>query len=280
MNNSIPFNINVLYLIASPRRGEEGVARRLVENISDVSNSGGHFNFTTANIYTAEGFFRLLDEVYRGIKKDGIRPMLHFDMHGSLEDGLEIGPSGEFIDWETVIECLRFLNIELKNELVVVITACHGLYTILPISLEKEAPFLCLIAPEGEITMGTIEDNVPKFYQELFQSGSLVAACGKLGSAFNYFHSAEFLFKILIRYFKEQCKGIRGKKRKEELLTMVMQTSLGDFPENLSIYRVQIKRYLAPSQEVLNRYTRRFLIGKAAEIKIDDLLKEIDKSSL
>jgi len=279
MNNSIPFNINVLYLITSPRRGEEGVARRLVESISDVSNSGGHFNFTSGKIYTAEGFFQLLDEVYQGIK-NGIRPMLHFDMHGSQVNGLEIGPSGEFIDWETVIECLRFLNIELKNELVVVITACHGLFTILPINLEKEAPFLCLIAPEGEITVGAIEDAIPKFYQELFQSGSLVNACRKLGGAFNYFHSAEFLFKILIRYFKEKCKGVGGRKRKEELLTMVMQTSLGDFPENLSIYRAQVKQYLTPSQDILDRYTSRFLMGKAAEIKVDDLLMEIDKSSL
>ena len=279
MNKSITFNINVLYLITSPRPGEEGVARRLVESIHDVSNNGGHFNFTAGTIHTAEGFFQLLDEVYKGIK-DGIRPMLHFDMHGSQEEGLEIGPSGEFIDWETVIECLRFLNAELKNELVVAITACHGLHTILPISLEKESPFLCLVAPEGEINIGSIEDNVPKFYQELFQSRSLVGACGKLGNTFNYFHSAEFLFNILIRYFKEQCKGAGGRKRREEMLTMVMQTSLGDFPANISTYRAQVKQYLAPSQEVLDRYTSRFLMGKASEIKIEDLLTEMEKSSL
>lgn len=276
MNLNIPFNVNTVYLVTSSRPGEEGITRRLVESISDISNNGGDFNFSHARISGGDGYFQLLEEIFHEIDK-GLRPIIHFDMHGSQDRGLEIGRTGEFIDWESVIDSLRVLNIKLNNELIVLITACHGLHAILPISFEKVAPFLCLIAPEEEIKVGHIEDRVPEFYRELFSSGSLAHACQKLGGEFSYFHSAEFLFKTLVRYIKEECKGAGGKKRREYLLTEIMETRLGEDPEKISEYRAQVKQHIAPSQQLLDRYTGRFLMGKASGIKIDDLLAEIEK---
>jgi len=201
-------------------------------------------------------------------------------MHGSQERGLEIGRTGEFIDWESVVDSLRVINTKLNNELVVLITACHGLHAILPISFEKTAPFLCLIAPEEEVKVGHIEERVPEFYRELFSSGSLAHASQKLGKEFKYFHSAEFLFRTLSRYIKEKCKGAGGQQRREDLLTEIMETRLGEFPEKISEYRSKVKQHVAPNQELLDRYTSRFLLGKASNIKIDDLLNEIEKSYL
>lgn len=279
MNPNIAFNVNTVYLVTSPRPREEGTTRRLVEGISDTSNSGGNFNFTHSQINRGDGYFQLLDEIFHEIDK-GLKPIIHFDMHGSQKHGLEIGKTREFIDWESVIDSLRILNIKLNNELVVVMTACHGLHAILPISFEKVAPFLCLIAPEEEIKVGHIEDRVPSFYRELFSSGSLAHACQQLGSEFKYFHSAEFLFKTLARYIKEKCKGAGGQKRREELLTEIMETRLGEESGEISEYRTKVKQHIAPSQELLDRYTSRFLLGKASDIKIDDLIAEIEKSYL
>lgn len=277
MNLNITFNVNTVYLVTSSRPGEEGVTRRLIESISDTSNNGGNFNFLHAQISGGDGYFQLLEEIFIEIGK-GVRPIIHFDMHGSQERGLEIGATGEFIDWTSVIDSLRVLNVRLNNELVVLITACHGLHTILPISFEEVAPFLCLIAPEEEIKVGHIEDKVPEFYRELFSSGSLAHACQKLGSEFRYFHSAEFLFKTLAKYIKEKCKGAGGQKRREDLLTEIMGTRLGEYPEKISEYRAQVKQHIAPNQQLLDRYTNRFLMGKASGIKIDGLLAEIEKS--
>lgn len=277
MDFSIEFNANTVCLVTSPRAGEEGVTRRLLEGISDVSNNGGGFKFTHYQLKAGDGFFQALEEVFYAID-DGVRPIIHFDMHGSQEKGLEIGSSGEFIDWESFVEAFRILNAKLCNELVVLITACHGLHAILPIRFEETAPFLCLIAPEHEVSVGVIESGVPEFYQELFSSGSLALACQKLGEEFRYFHSAEFLFRTLAKYIKEQCKGAGGRKRIESLLTQVMQTSLGESQGKISKYRAQIKQHLAPSQELLDSYTSRFLMGKAADVKIDHLIVQIEKS--
>ncbi|WP_433589663.1 hypothetical protein [Pseudomonas koreensis] len=277
MNKAISFSFNTLYLITSSKEGEAGTTRRLVESIGDVSNNGGGFNFTHAKIYSGDGYFQLLEEIYGEIDK-GLKPIIHLDMHGSKERGLEIGHTGEFIDWESFVESMRVLNEKLGNELVVIITACHGLHAILPISFEKTAPFLCLIAPEEEVTVGEIEDKMPDFYRELFLSGSLAHAHLKLGGKFKYFHSAEFLLKTLARYIKEMCKGVGGKRRREELLTEVMEAALGKGDGRVSEFRKKVKSHIAPSQDLLDRYVHRFLMGKASGVKIEDILEEIEKS--
>ncbi|MQT79930.1 hypothetical protein [Pseudomonas helleri] len=277
MNLSIPFNVNTVYLITSARKGEEGTTRRLKEAIYDVSNNGGNFNSTHGSITGGDGYFQLLKNINHEID-EGLRPIIHFDMHGSQEHGLEIGHTGEFIDWVSVIDSLRILNTKLQNELVVVITACHGLRAILPISLQKTAPFLCLIAPEEEVTVGHIEDRIPEFYRELFSSGSLAHACQRLGKEFKYFHSVEFLLITLCRYIKEQCKGAGGQQRREDLLTQVMETALEEDQGKIQEYRAKVKQYIAPSQDLLDRYTTRFLMGKASDIRITDLLEEIKTS--
>lgn len=277
MNPSIEFNVNTVYLITSAKAGEEGTTRRLVEGLTDASNNGGSFNFSHGRIYGGDGYFQLLEDIWYDID-NGLRPIIHFDMHGSQDRGLELGHNGEFIDWQSVVDSLRILNAKLENELVVIITACHGLRAILPISFEKTAPFLCLIAPEGEVTVGDIEDKIPKFYQELFSSNSLALAHQKLGKEFKYFHSVEFLFRTLSKYIKEQCKGVGGQKRREDLLTEIMETSLLGQKWDLSKYRAKIKQHVTPSQGLLDRYTTRFLMGKAADVKIEDLLAELEKS--
>lgn len=279
MSYFIPLSVNTVFLITSPRVGEEGVARRLVESISDVSNNGGFFNFTHASIYGGDGYSQLIEEIYSQID-EGLKPIIHFDMHGCEVRGLEIGSTGEYIDWKSVVDSLRVLNEKLQNELVVVITACHGMHTIFPISFEKTAPFLCLFAPEGEITVSDIEDKVPEFYRELFATESLESAFQKLGDKFKCLNCVEFLFKTLALYIRRACKGAGGRERREELLTQIMESPLGDASEKISEYRAKVKQHVKPDQALLDRYTSRFLMGKVEDVRIGDLLAEIEKAQL
>ncbi|HEN8800262.1 TPA: hypothetical protein U8251_002861 [Pseudomonas putida] len=276
MNKFIPFYINSVFVITSPRPGEEGVTRRLVENIADASNNGGHFNLTHVSLYSGENYFQFIEGICKQIEQ-GLKPLIHFDMHGCEERGLEIGVSGEFIHWDFVVETLRILNEQLQNELFVLMTACHGLHTILPISFEKTAPFLCLIAPEEEIYVADVEDKIPAFYQELFATASLDSAFLKLGSKFSNFNCVEFLFRVLAIYIKKACIGAGGRERREELLTQIMQTSLGDTPEMVTDYRNKVKQHIKPDQALLERYTSRFLMGKNFDVRIEELLAEVER---
>lgn len=276
MNAFIPFRINSVYVVTSPRPGEEGVTRRLIENITDTSYNGGNFGLTHVSLYNGDNFFQFIWDISSEIEQ-GLKPLIHFDMHGCELRGLEIGASGEFIHWEFVVDALRILNEKLKGELFVLMTACHGLHAILPISFEKTAPFFCLIAPEEEIKVADVEDKIPEFYQELFSTGSLDSAFQKLGGKFTNFNCVEFLFRVLAIYIKRACLGAGGRERREELLTQIMQTALGDTPEMVTKYRNQVKQFIKPDQALLDRYTSRFLMGKAFDIKIEDLLAEIER---
>lgn len=275
MSQLIQFHLNEVILITSPRADERGLERRLVESIKDVSENGGHFNFVHAPLYGGDGFFQFLEEVYYRIEK-GLKPLIHIDMHGCERRGLEIGANGDYIDWQYVVDVLRVLNEKLNNQLIVLITACHGLHAVLPIQFEKSAPFLCLFAPEEEIKFADIEDKVPQFYSELFSTGSLDSALDKLGSKFTLFNCVDFLFKVLAIHIERECEGRGGRERREELLTQIMQTSLGDTPEKIGSYRAFVKDYIKPDQALLDRFTSNFLMGNAPEIKIEDFLAAIN----
>lgn len=279
MNKFIPFHINSVFVVTSPRPGEQGVARRLIENISDASNNGGHFNLTHVSLYSGDNYFQFIGDISNQIEQ-GLKPLIHFDMHGCKERGLEIGASGEFIHWDYVVETLRILNELLQNQLFVLMTACHGLHAILPISFEKTAPFFCLIAPEEEIDVGDVEDKVPAFYQELFATASLDSAFLKLGDKFTNFNCVEFLFRVLALYIKTACIGGGGRERREELLTKIMQTSLGDAPEKVTEYRNKVKQHIKPDQALLDRFTGHFFMGKDFEVRVEDLLAEVERGSV
>ncbi|MDO8344916.1 MAG: hypothetical protein Q7T48_17075 [Cellvibrio sp.] len=279
MKISIEFNINKIILITSPRAGEEGIARRLEENIADVSNGGGNFNFSHARVYSGDGFFQSVEDIRQGILS-GDKPIIYLDFHGAEEKGLEIGASGEFIDWETLVDVLRILNVELKNELFVLITACHGLHLIKLISIQKEAPFLCLVAPEQEIQVADLEDRVPEFFRVLFETKNVHLACKNLGENFTYLNSGELCVDPLILYYKEICNGAGKKLWREDFLSEVIKTGIPD-DTKLSTLRTQIKEIIQPEIKVIfEKMINHFSMGKLSRISIDEVLAEIRKNKV
>jgi len=280
MKISLEFNINKVILITSPRAGEEGIARRLEENIADVSNGGGNFNFFHARVYNGDGFFQLLEDIRQGILS-GDKPIIYLDFHGAEEKGLELGASGESIYWETLIEILRVLNVELKNELFVLITACHGLHLIKSISIQKEAPFLCLVAPEQEIQVVDIEERVPEFFRVLFETKNVQLACKKLGENFTYLNSGELCVDPLILHHKEICGGSGKKAWREDFLTEVIKTGIPNDNIELSTLRRQIKEIIQPEIKVIfEKMINHFSMGRLSGVRVDEVIEEIRKNSV
>jgi hypothetical protein len=277
MKISLEFNINKIILITSPRAGEEGIARRLEENIADVSNNGGNFNFYHAHVHNGDGFFELFEEIRQGILS-GDKPIIYLDFHGDAEKGLEIGASKEFIDWKTLVDELRILNVELKNELFLLITACHGLHLIKSISIRREAPFLCLVAPEQEVHVEDLDDRVPEFFRVLFETKNVHLACKNLGENFTYINSGTLCVDPLILYYKDICGGSGKRAWREDFLSEVIKTGIPDGTK-LSTLRAQIKEIIQPEIMVIfEKMINHFSMGKLSGISMDEVLAEIRKT--
>ena len=209
-----------------------------------------------------------------------MRPLIHFDTHGNKDAGIYVDGEDTFADWNTLTEKLQAINIHTKNNLAVVCATCFGLHAIKPISLQSAAPFFLLLAPEENVKVGFLEANVPNFYRELFERGSIDAAYSRhLSDKFKYFHCEKMLFIVIARYLKEQSKGKGGAARRERLITEIFSQGMEKTPDNLKRVRKMLKDGLRPDQSLLDRYAGRFLIGRQCSFSIADLERFIESDN-
>lgn len=119
-------NINEVVWITSLRENEQGVTRRILDNLGDLFKAL-KVSYEVHEPKTAAELFALLDDLEEGARR-GRRPFLHFDMHGGKKTGLHIVASAENIDWRTLADRLRAINAATQNNLCVLSLACFGFY--------------------------------------------------------------------------------------------------------------------------------------------------------
>ncbi len=224
-------------------------------------------------IESAENLAKLLDELSLNASEHGMRPLLNFDMHGNKDDGLKISKTSKYVSWNSLAGNLQKPNKATGNNLVVVSAACFGSRAVMPIKLGQPTPFFLLLAPEIEVSSGFLEDNLPRFYQELFKSGSLEQAYSRyLSDEFKYFHCEKMLFIVMLKYIKAGCQGKSAQERRENLLTEVFSQGMEKTDENLKAVRKKTKDGLKPDQALLDRYVKVFLINRTCSFNMDQLL--------
>jgi len=279
MQINTEFSCNAVILISSPRIGEEGTPRRISEDLETLANSKEKFFFRHLSISTQGDLLTTLKKIEHEASK-GLRPILHFDMHGNQTKGLELGVSGEMISWETLVEHLRPINIKTNNNLMIFITACYGMNLIKPITIFKPTPFFGLIAPKKSIKVWDIENGAAPFFTELMESGRLDLAYNKLSSLFTNFNSEKMLVISMAKYIREQCKGRGGMERRERLLTESLTSSnIENNRTNRKLIRKQIKQFIMPDQTLLDKYAHTFLMGNSCSVTIRQIEKELKKTN-
>jgi hypothetical protein len=262
-------------LISSAAEGEEGVPRRISEDLTGLAGRSGKFLFDHLSASSLQHFCLQIDTLEAHASR-GLRPILHLDMHGNLEHGLQLGKSEEFIAWNAFVEMMRRINIASGGNLLVVLTACHGIRAIMPVSLKDATPFFALIAPKEEIRIWQIEEGVYPFYKSLIEEESLDGSLAHLGNQFQYFHSEKMLVVSLARYIRQHCVGRGGRERRERLLTdLFLNSTIQNNRYNRRKYRKEIKAFLTPSQELLDKYAEQFLLGRKCSVTMADIEREL-----
>lgn len=255
---------------------EQGPTRRMTEDMAGLSQKIG-FGFQRVDVTTVNQLSALFDELSIHADQYQMRPLIHFDFHGDKDKGLLISETGEYASWEMIAECLRKLNTCTGNNLCVIGTSCFGIWAIKPIKLDQPTPFFILLAPEEEVTVGFLEENIVAFYSAMFEFRSIDIAYRQYLSRFTYFHCERMLIIVMARYIKKGCKGSSAQERRQYLLTEVFMHGQEKTPENLRDIRAKIKQHLTPTQELLDRYAQIFLINKPCSFNMDQLLGFIEE---
>jgi len=92
-------------------------------------------------------------------------------------------------------------------------------------------------------------------------------------------HCQGLFFQSMLRYIRTQCKGKGRKAREERLFTAVLAKNGIANPSKFQLQKVrrEVRELLTPGQELVDRYTPSFLIGRAAAFSYEDLHRVLKK---
>lgn len=251
--------------------GQQGPSRRIIEDLGPYFELTG-VKFPVVAPTTAAIFLQTLEQIEFAARQ-GARPILHFDMHGS-EEGLEVGATGEIVPWHIIFSHLRSINVATRGNLCVIAGVCFALRAIEGVKISEACPVYILIAPEKEVSSGFLEDNIFNFYKELLSYGDIVRAYKQhLQSQLDMFSSEKFFVTVLTRHILHSCTGKGRAERQERLVTEILLAGQERSPENLKRIRRLVKEGSKPTQALVDNYARTFLVGRPCLLTVDDLIK-------
>ena len=197
-------SINSIVWIHSLPEAELGPSRRILEDLEGLATSGG-FPLHVFSASDRSGLSNIFANVTK-MAREGLRPLLHVDCHGSPSRGLSLSPSGEQIGWSDTISFLRDLNVATENNLVCVFALCFGLHVYKQVSLKKPAPAYLFFAPPAEVSVGFLEEQTLSFYRQTNETLDVTAAFkDTLGQDMEMIHCQGLFFESLLRYIRAYC---------------------------------------------------------------------------
>ncbi|MGY4169905.1 hypothetical protein [Bradyrhizobium sp. USDA 4529] len=266
---------NSIFWLTSPQPDEVGMVQSMIDDVSVICQAKG-IPFQSYVVPNGDQLIRALAEIEEAARQ-GCRPLIYLDMHGSPTEGVEIAATNELVAWDTVVNALRSINRETGNNLLVVAGVCFGLHAIKETIITDHTPFYMLIAPEEKITFGELMDQTFPFFQNLTTHWDVVkAAKVELSPKMKMFHCIRVFTVAMAKYILRSCKGKGAQERREHLLTEILKSGYPNTPDGLRSLRQAIKDGIKPSQEMLDKYASNFLGGKPLGYDLERLLKEID----
>lgn len=206
--------------------------------------------------------FGILDEVVRECE-NGLRPIIHFEVHGGASEGVGLGDSGETASWPELCAYFQRINVLTKNNLGVVMAACFGLYAIKEVSIKEPAPFHFLIGSQEKVYDDVIDAQMKEFYRTMFRTGLLEEAMNEVDKTFQQFHVEKYFAVSYGKYIKN---GLTGTGRTERINRLVAQAltekGLPLTEENAAPLRAVLEERMKPTPENFKKWADVFMIGR------------------
>jgi hypothetical protein len=138
-------DINSVIWIRSLGDDELNPSRRMVESLTPMATAG-HFGFEEKVVGSRAELLRLLN-IVASAASEGLRPILHFDCHGSAANGLLLKPTGDYCGWGVLAAQLRAINVETRNNLCCVFGSCFGMWHATELRLSQPTPWYLAMPP-------------------------------------------------------------------------------------------------------------------------------------
>ncbi len=129
---------------------------------------------------------------------------IHFEMHGTNDkQGLSLS-DGSFISWKEIVDLLRIININTKNNLFITMATCFGRYLYQGVDQQQKSPYSGYISASKVVLENEIIEDFTTMYETLTDTGNLVYSYLQLeekGSNF-YYKDSKATFEANFEAFK------------------------------------------------------------------------------
>ena len=257
------FNSTGVVIIDGLAPDDTQTATTLYDGLLHLRDSHGGQFATYRRVEDRESFLAILAGL-RVLCQQGLRPIIHIEAHGDRDRGLEIGTGKELIAWSELADAFAEMNAITRNNLGVVISACHGFYAIQDIDIQKPCPFYFLIAPTEEVSTGLIVESMPAFYQTLLATHSFEHAEAKLGPNFQVFLAEKFFCITFARHMRDHGIGSGAQRRIEELVTKAVNEGKAPNRETIRSLRRRFREVVRSPEAIYYQMSREFLHGRRA----------------
>lgn len=162
-----------IVLIESLPDGDLKTGARLYD---DILRPAASERCSLRPVRTRREFLFELEALAREAEATFCRPILHIDAHGTRE-GVVLA-SGETVPWGGLVDPLRRINRASRNNLLVVMSTCHGISALVELGTKptKPVPMRVLVGPADITVAGAVDKGFREFYQALLRTGHLTRA--------------------------------------------------------------------------------------------------------
>lgn len=263
--------INAVIWIRSLPEEQRGPSNRIIEDLIPhcVMN---RLHFEQHEVKTTQELDLILSRTASAAVV-GLRPIIHFDGHGSPDHGLRLSAT-ESYSWPRLADQLRIINRATQNNLSCVFATCYGYHICRQISLSQATPFYLLLAPPEIVHEGFLEAQTMAFYRRASESSNITRAYREtLSKEMMLYHCQGLFLESLATYVAQSCTGEAKRLRFEDTLTRSLDHH-GIAKANrqqLRKHRGHIKKGLKPGQKIINHYAPTFLIGRTPQFSYQDV---------
>lgn len=161
------------------------------------------------NLPMLYSFFKDLEKT---VKREGLVPILHFECHGSQEEGVFIPTIKKHVSWSEINNLLLKINRITKNNTLVVVASCESYKLVDDIEYSNGSPFGCYIGSKG-ITHDGVIKKFKDFYRTIFLYLDFDTACEIVESDFSVIFSYDIcmhklLLPIVLNYLGKDRKDL------------------------------------------------------------------------
>ncbi|MSM41418.1 MAG: hypothetical protein GJT30_17505 [Geobacter sp.] len=222
-------SFNKIYILESLKSDERHTGRALFKDSTVWKDAYlPQLTITYLTFNDRSELDSILSAIEDATKTKNELPFIHIEAHAN-EDALGTA-GGEAIPWQDLFKSLQRININTRNNLLVVVAACFGFHLFKITDVLERAPFYAVLGPRQAVSFNEVEAGYQVFYQELFKTKEVNGAIAKMNETLKStgkrygLVTCEDLFTMASKsYLKEHCSAKAILQRVEGIVSQYQE---------------------------------------------------------